>query len=88
LSYKEEKMKEFFSTVTSKGRVTIPAKVSKHLGLKTGDKVAFVIDSEGVVRLKVPRYTDIASLRGAAGSLSEPLTWKQLRAIAYEDCTM
>jgi antitoxin PrlF len=78
-------MKEIISTVTRKGQVTIPASVRKHLGIKTNDKIAFVIDQEGAVRLRVPRYTDIASLRGAAGSLSKPLSWQQMREIAQED---
>jgi len=78
-------MKEIISTITSKGQVTIPAEVRKFLGVKTNDKIAFVIDSEGVVTLKVLRYPDVASLRGAAGSLKKPLSWKQMREIAYED---
>jgi AbrB family looped-hinge helix DNA binding protein len=78
-------MKEIISTITSKGQVTIPAEVRKYLGIKTNDKVAFVIDSEGTVRLKVPHYPDIASLRGAAGSLNRPLTWQQMQEIAQED---
>src|SRR5947208_15180430 len=78
-------MKEIISTITSKGRVTIPAEVRNYLGLKTNDKVAFVIDSEGTVQLRVPRYPTIASLRGAAGSLNEPLSWQQMQKIAHED---
>ena len=78
-------MKEIISTITSKGQVTIPSEVRKYLGIKTNDKIAFVIDSEGTVRLKVPRYPSIASLRGAAGSLKQPLSWKEMREIAYED---
>lgn len=78
-------MKEIISTITSKGQVTIPAEVRKYLGIKTSDKIAFVIDAEGTVRLKVPRYPDIASLRGAAGSLNKPSNWQQMKEIAYED---
>ena len=78
-------MKEIISTITSKGQVTIPAEVRNYLGLKTNDKVAFVIDAEGQVQLRVPRYPTVASLRGAAGSLSKPLSWQEMRKIAYED---
>ena len=55
-------MKEAISTLTTKGRVTIPAEVRRHLGLKPRDKIAFVIEDEGEVRLKVPRYSNVASL--------------------------
>ncbi len=78
-------MKEIISTITSKGQVTIPAEVRKYLGIETNDKIAFVIDDKGTVRLRVPRYPSIASLRGAAGSLEKPLSWQEIQKIAYED---
>ena len=78
-------MKEILSTITSKGQVTIPAEVRKRLGLKTGDRIVFVLGDAGEVRLIVPQYPDIESLRGAAGSLDGPLTWQEMRAIACED---
>lgn len=78
-------MKEFIATVTSKGQVTVPAEVRRRLGLKSHDRLAFVIDEEGVVCLRTPRYAGIAALRGAAGSLEKPLTWRETRAIARED---
>jgi len=78
-------MREIVSSITSKGQVTIPVEIRNYLGLKTHDKIAFVIDAEGNVQLKVPRYPDIDSLAGAAGSLSEPLSWEEMRRIAYED---
>lgn len=78
-------MKEIISTITSKGQVTIPAEIRKYLGVATNEQIAFVIDDEGTVRLRVPRYPTIASLRGAAGSLKKPLPWKEMRRIAYED---
>jgi AbrB family looped-hinge helix DNA binding protein len=78
-------MKEIISTITSKGQVTIPTEIRKYLGLATNDKIAFVIDDEGVVRIKVPRYPTIASLRGAAGHLKKHLSWQEIQQIAYED---
>jgi AbrB family looped-hinge helix DNA binding protein len=78
-------MKEIISTITSKGQVTIPAEIRKYLGISTNEKIAFVIDDEGGVRLRIPRYPSIASLRGAAGSLKKPLSWQQMKRIAYED---
>ena len=78
-------MKEIISTVTSKGQVTIPAEVRKYLGIRTNDKIGFVIDDEGVVRLRVLRYPTIASLKGAAGRLDKPLSWQEIQKIAHED---
>ena len=37
------------------------------------------------VQMKTPRYPDVDSLQGAAGKLNKPLTWKQVKKIAYED---
>ncbi len=78
-------MQQIISTVTSKGQVTIPVEVRRYLGLKTNDKVAFVIGTDGTVQIQAPRYPTIASLRGAAGSLDRPMTWKQMKETAYKD---
>ena len=78
-------MKEISSTITSKGQVTIPAAVRKHLGLKQGDKVTFVLDETGAVSLKAPKYPTVASLAGAAGKLKRHLEKDELLEIARED---
>ncbi|MBI4213233.1 MAG: type II toxin-antitoxin system PrlF family antitoxin [Chloroflexi bacterium] len=78
-------MKEILSTISSKGQVTVPVEVRRYLGLGKNDKIAFVIQDEGTVEIKAPRYRTVRSLRGAAGSLKEPLTWEETRAIARED---
>ena len=78
-------MKEIFSTLTSKGRVTIPIEVRKHLGITANDKVAFVIGDDGIVRLRVMRYPTVASLQGAAGNLKKPLSWQEMQQIARDD---
>ena len=78
-------MQEIVSTITSKGQVTIPAVVRRHLGVGTNDKVSFVIEENGEVRLSAPRYPTIQSLRGIAGSLSRPLSWQEMEEIAHED---
>lgn len=41
--------------------------------------------AEWVGRLAAPRYPDLASLQGAAGSLKEPLPWEEVQRIARED---
>jgi AbrB family looped-hinge helix DNA binding protein len=39
------------TTVTSKGQVTIPVEVRKHLKLKPGDKIDFQIEENGTARI-------------------------------------
>jgi antitoxin PrlF len=80
-------MKEIVSTITSKGQVTIPAEVRKHLGLNKREKIAFVIDEEGYIHLKTPHYPTMASLRGAAGSLPHPISWEDSEQVVEEERT-
>jgi len=77
--------KEIYSTVTSKGQVTIPLEIRKYLGIGTHDKIAFVIKQQGTVEVKTPKYPTIASLKGAAGKLKKPLTEKEMKEIIRDD---
>jgi AbrB family looped-hinge helix DNA binding protein len=78
-------MKEIVSTITSKGQVTIPAEVRRHLGVAQGDKLSFVIDDTGTVELHVPRYPTVASLRGRVATLPREMRYDEMKEIAYED---
>ena len=78
-------MKEIVSTVTSKGQITIPVELRKYLDIREGDKLSFVIEDDGSVRVAPPRYQNIASLRGMAGTLERPLTWEEMIETARED---
>ena len=78
-------MKAIISTITSKGQITLPAEIRRHLGVGLNDKVAFIIDAEGTVHLEVPRFRTVASLRGAAGTLKEPMSWAETLAVAREE---
>ncbi|MDO8451480.1 MAG: type II toxin-antitoxin system PrlF family antitoxin [bacterium] len=77
--------KQLLSTISSKGQVTIPVKIRRHLGVDSNDKVAFVVESNGDVKITQPQYPDINSLKGAAGKLPRPLAWKEVKRVAQED---
>jgi AbrB family looped-hinge helix DNA binding protein len=77
--------REIVSTISSKGQVTIPPEIRKHLNLKKRDKIVFIVEEGGTVRPSAPQYPDIASLRGAAGSLEKLLSWNEVEQIARED---
>jgi AbrB family looped-hinge helix DNA binding protein len=49
--------------MTSKGQITVPKEIRTKLGLKAGDRVRFVVEADGKVRLW-PAKRDISSLRG------------------------
>jgi len=50
-------MKSTVSTISSKGQITIPAEVRRHLGVGASDKISVVITDEGRVELRPVRYT-------------------------------
>lgn len=77
--------KETISTISSKGQVTLPVEVRRHLRVKSKDKVAFVIEPDGEVRVTQVKYPTIRSLQGAAGSLKQPIEWKKLREQARQE---
>jgi AbrB family looped-hinge helix DNA binding protein len=57
-------VQELVATITSKGQVTIPVQVRRHLKLNEHDAIAFVIAPDGTVTVQVPEYPTIESLRG------------------------
>ncbi|MDO8573535.1 MAG: type II toxin-antitoxin system PrlF family antitoxin [Candidatus Daviesbacteria bacterium] len=77
--------KQSVSTISSKGQITLPVAVRRHLGVDINDKVAFMIEPNGKVQVAQAKYPTIASLSGAAGKLKQPLPWKQVLKIARED---
>jgi antitoxin PrlF len=56
------------TTLTSKGQVTVPRDIRDRLGLKSGDKMAFTMLSDGTVIMR-PKTRRLAEL---AGSLTRP----------------
>ncbi len=63
-------MKEIVSTISSKGQVTIPADVRRHLGVGTADKIAFVFADDGKVELRPARFT-LESVLGSIAALPD-----------------
>ena len=56
------------TTMTTKGQVTVPRGIRDRLGLKSGDKMAFTMLSDGTVIMR-PKTRRLADL---AGSLTRP----------------
>ena len=51
------------ATLTSKGQITLPKPVRERLHLEPGDRVDFVVDAEGEIRVRAS-HTDVRALRG------------------------
>jgi len=70
-------MNVFESTLTSKFQITVPKKLRDLLGLREGEKLAFVVD-DGVVRV-IPRRDPIEALSSLAGGRKMPGLFKKIR---------
>ena len=77
--------RQILSKITSKGQVSLPIDIQRHLGVSTSDKVAFQITSQGDVLLTVPRYRTLAELKGSAGKLPHPLTEQEIKNIIADE---
>ena len=80
-------MRQITSSVTSKGQATIPVEVRRLLGIEPGDKIAFILEEDGV-RVARPR-SFVAETAGAVKGKYPPPTIDELkeaaaRAIAEE----
>ena len=54
------------ATVSSKFQIAIPKEVRERLGLRPGQKVAFIAKLDGVMMVPVPRREDLMGMaRGA-----------------------
>jgi len=73
-------MKEMRAVITRKGQVTVPAEIRRQLGLKRGDRVAFVLD-EGEVRL-TRTGSVVERTAGAFRTRRTALTAEELREAA------
>jgi AbrB family looped-hinge helix DNA binding protein len=79
------------ATVTSKGQVTLPRELRKHLGIQRGSRIRFSIPANGAVRVEPVLYdledlwrmADLAGqdLAGQAGGLMPPrMTFDEMDA--------
>lgn len=63
-------MRSATSTITTKGQITIPADIRRHLGVDVNDRITFVIDGDAV-RLQPARYS-VATAYGSVEPLMRP----------------
>jgi AbrB family looped-hinge helix DNA binding protein len=68
------------ATLTSKGQLTLPRQVRKHLRVQTGDTVEFIIGGDGEVRVRAGDV-DVADLKGLLFEpRGRPVTIDQMEA--------
>ena len=72
------------SKLTAKNQVTVPADVRTHLGVKSGDHVAFAVE-DGKVVVRKARPIDWEWARAIEPTLQEWVNEENNRAWAYLD---
>ncbi|HVT57123.1 MAG TPA: type II toxin-antitoxin system PrlF family antitoxin [Thermoanaerobaculia bacterium] len=78
------------ATLTSKGQITLPKEVREHLHLGEGDRLEFVIRSDGEVHVQpvAGSYRDLRGMVRRPGKLSpsdEALDQEMTRLLAEDD---
>ncbi len=75
-----------YTTISSKGQVTIPVEIRNMLRLNTGDRIDIVVFDKNRVEL-MPKKGSVGSLKGLVRWSGKPMTLKQMdEAIAGEVC--
>jgi antitoxin PrlF len=67
------------STITSKGQTTIPGEIRRHLKLKPGDRIEFVVEADGKVVL-VPATVDVHELKGLLAPAPRRVSLEEMEA--------
>lgn len=66
------------SKVTSKGQITVPQRIRRHLQISKGDRVEFLIGSDGKVTL-LPATADVRALKGMVAKPKKKVTIEDMR---------
>lgn len=70
------------STLTSKGQITLPKPIRDQLGLRSGDRLDFVVRDDGRLEV-VPIKQPATKLKGLLPKPPQPVTLEEMdRAIA------
>lgn len=67
------------STVTSKGQTTLPGEIRRHLKLKAGDRVEYIVEADGKVVLS-PATVDARELKGLLAPAPRLLSVEEMDA--------
>ena len=66
------------STLTSKGQMTVPKRLRDLLHLQPGDRIEFLVDEDGTVRM-VPLTAGVGALKGMVPRPKRVVTLAQMQ---------
>jgi len=64
--------------LTSKGQITIPLEIRKHLKMEQGDKLEFFVEKDGSVVI-LPLKSDVKELKGIVPKLEKTVTLEEMQ---------
>ena len=67
------------ATITSKGQITLPKALRDELHLEPGDRVEFIVEVDGGVRM-IPRKASVKQLKGMLPKPKRPITLEEMEA--------
>ena len=78
----QEKATAVEATVTSKGQVTLPKELRKHLGIQRGSRIRFSIPASGAVRVEPVLYDleDLWRMADSGGQAGGLMTFEEMDA--------
>jgi AbrB family looped-hinge helix DNA binding protein len=76
-------MKEYESSVSPKGQVTLPLEVRRRWGIKPKDRVAFRVEDNTV--MVSPARSAVEERFGAVPPLARPISVEEMTEIAAEE---
>ncbi len=65
------------ATITSKGQVTLPKPIRDKLHLEPGDRIDFLLDDDGCLRVE-PVTASVTQLKGMVPRPDVPITLEQM----------
>ena len=70
------------ATVTSKGQVTLPRELRKHLGIQRGSRIRFSIPSRGAVKVESVLYDleDLWKMADQTGHTGSVMTFDEMNS--------
>ncbi len=68
-----------YTTLSSKGQITIPVAIRNRLRLRTGDRIDFVVFEKDRVEL-VPKKGSVRALKGIVSYSGKPITLEEMDA--------
>ncbi|MGI9301133.1 MAG: AbrB/MazE/SpoVT family DNA-binding domain-containing protein, partial [Gammaproteobacteria bacterium] len=69
--------------LTSKGQITLPKLIRDHLGLRTGDRVEFLVSPDESVTI-LPAVRDVQELKGMIPKPEQPVSIDDMNAAIQE----